>query len=101
MSSTPVHTECEQGCFVAAAQSAIVGVVIAGPGPHDPSKGHLSRLYVDPRHWGKGVGRLLHDHAIAHLREHDFRSATLWVLEANAHARRFYEQLGWRPTDND
>jgi ribosomal protein S18 acetylase RimI-like enzyme len=87
-----------QACFVAATRSAIVGVVIAGPAPGDPSHGHLSRLYVEPMHWGRGIGRLLHDHAVAHLREHDFRSATLWVLEKNTHARRWYEQLGWRPT---
>jgi ribosomal protein S18 acetylase RimI-like enzyme len=89
-----------QACFVAAMHSAILGVVIAGPAPGDPSDGHLSRLYVDPTHWGQGIGRLLHHYAIAHLRKHRFRSATLWVLEANAHARRWYEQLGWRPTGN-
>lgn len=87
-----------QACFVAEDQGSVVGVVIAGPAPGEPSDGHLSRLYVDPADWGKGIGRLLHDHAIAHLREHDFRSATLWVLEANARARRFYERLGWGPT---
>jgi len=88
----------EQACFVAADRDEIVGVVIAGPAPSERSVGHLSRLYVDPGHWSRGIGRLLHDNAIAHLREHNFRSGTLWVLEANVRARRFYEQLGWRPT---
>src|SRR5439155_21868067 len=86
-----------QACFVAVAD-AIVGVVVAGPSPRDASCGHLARLYVDPAHWREGIGRQLYDHAIAHLRAHGFRSATLWLLEANTDVRRWYERLGWRPT---
>jgi len=89
-----------QVCFVATKQNAILGVVIAGPDPGGCSHGHLSRLYVESTQWGRGIGRLLHDDAITHLRAHKFRNATLWVLEANAHARRWYEHLGWRPTGN-
>lgn len=88
----------EQACFVAHAHEAIVGVVCAGPAPDSPSTGHLSRLYVEQTQWGRGIGRLLHDHAIAHLRAHEFASATLWVLEKNHRARRWYERLGWRLT---
>src|SRR4051794_16007378 len=87
-----------QAGFVAVEREVIVGVIAAGPAPRDPSDGHLSRLYVEPARWGNGIGRVLHDHAVAHLRGHRFRRATLWVLEANADARRFYERLGWTQT---
>src|SRR5437588_12964538 len=44
-------------CYVARTPSAtLVGVVLAGPDPDDRSAGHLARLYVDPKHWGRGVG---------------------------------------------
>jgi GNAT superfamily N-acetyltransferase len=57
----------------------------------------LTTLYVHPRSWGAGLGGALHDVAVAHLRSHGCRSATLWVFEANARARRFYEARGWLP----
>jgi GNAT superfamily N-acetyltransferase len=56
----------------------------------------LVTLYVHPRAWGRGLGAALHDAAVGHLRSHGCRSATLWVFEANARARRFYEARGWR-----
>jgi ribosomal protein S18 acetylase RimI-like enzyme len=87
-------------CFVAGATgSGIAGVVIGGPDPHEPERGHLSRLYVEPARWGQGIGRALHDTALAHLQAAGFRTASLSVLEHNTRARSWYERLGWRPTD--
>jgi ribosomal protein S18 acetylase RimI-like enzyme len=85
--------------FVALRDARLVGVVAAGPDPDDGTVGHLSRLYVTPSSWGRGIGRALHDRALAHLRAQTFREATLWVLEANHRARAWYERLGWTPTD--
>ncbi|MDE3094170.1 MAG: GNAT family N-acetyltransferase, partial [Acidobacteriota bacterium] len=53
-------------------------------------------LYVDPDHWGRGVGSLLHDAVITALRQWPVASAHLWVLEGNRRAQRFYVQRGWR-----
>jgi GNAT superfamily N-acetyltransferase len=39
----------------------------------------------------------LHSAAVAELRDRGFREATLWVIEANPRARRFYEREGWHP----
>jgi GNAT superfamily N-acetyltransferase len=76
----------------------VVGVVLAGPDASDPTVGHLARLYVTPHRWGEGIGRLLHDTAVAYLRATGFSEATLWVLEKNHRARSWYERLGWRAT---
>lgn len=46
---------------------------------------------------GSGVAGRLHDEAIDDLRRRGCDEARLWVLEANARARRFYERRGWRP----
>lgn len=83
---------------VAEQASGLVGVVAAGPDPDEPGVGHLARLYVLPAEWGRGIGRRLHDAALAHLRDRGHPEATLWVLEANHRARCWYERLGWRPT---
>jgi GNAT superfamily N-acetyltransferase len=74
----------------------VVGTVAALPDPDEGSRGHLQALYVDPGHWGRGIGRALHDAALDHLRGSGFRVAVLWVLEANHRARAMYERWGWR-----
>ena len=55
----------------------------------------LEGLYVLPQLWGAGVGPLLHDRAVEHVRRSAAPSAHLWVLEENHRARRFYERRGW------
>jgi ribosomal protein S18 acetylase RimI-like enzyme len=95
-SDAPDRTACFV-CDDAAGEPA--GVVIAGPDPRDVTRGHVSRLYVDPTRWGRGIGRALHDRALVHLRESGFRDATLWVLERNDRSRGWYERIGWRCTD--
>ncbi|HEV7761897.1 MAG TPA: GNAT family N-acetyltransferase, partial [Acidimicrobiales bacterium] len=74
----------------------VVGTVLAGPDPDDPQVGHLARLNVDPDRWGQGIGTRLYDVAMASMVDAGFPAATLWVLEANAKARSWYERLGWR-----
>lgn len=57
--------------------------------------GELLSIYLDPENWGRGLGRRLHDDAVATLRRAGYARATLWVLDANVRARRFYERAGW------
>jgi ribosomal protein S18 acetylase RimI-like enzyme len=75
-----------------------LGVVVAGPDPTDDELGHLTRLYVEPSVWGRGIGTQLYGAAIDYMAEIGFPAATLWVLETNARARSWYERLGWRAT---
>lgn len=56
--------------------------------------GELYGLYVSSAYWGTGVGAALMDDAL-HWMSARYRSATLWMLEANARARTFYERTGW------
>jgi RimJ/RimL family protein N-acetyltransferase len=48
-----------------------------------------------PEEWGSGVARALHDEAVVGMRELGATEATLWVVEGNTRARRFYEREGW------
>lgn len=58
--------------------------------------GELMAIYVDPAHLRRGIGRLLMAAARTRLRRVGVTAAALWVLDGNAHARRFYERDGWR-----
>jgi ribosomal protein S18 acetylase RimI-like enzyme len=74
----------------------VVGFAAAGPQRSDESEyqGELYALYVLPLHQRRGLGRAL-VRAVAHrLLAGGVSSMSLWVLEANAPARRFYEKLG-------
>ncbi|HVA87160.1 MAG TPA: GNAT family N-acetyltransferase [Candidatus Saccharimonadales bacterium] len=77
----------------------IVGWVVAGPyrdedrtGLH---QGEIYGCYVLPARWRDGVGRQLVTHAVAALTQAERADVTLWVLEANDRARRFYENCGF------
>src|SRR5436309_15135230 len=58
--------------------------------------GHITSLHVLPNLRGHGYGRTLVDHVCAELRRRGFAEVTLWVLEENREARRFYEKRGFR-----
>jgi GNAT superfamily N-acetyltransferase len=56
--------------------------------------GHVEALYVVPEAWGTGVAAALYER----IADVAGVPATLWVLEANARGRRFWERRGWRAT---
>lgn len=58
--------------------------------------GHITSLHVLPHLRGRGYGRMLVDHVLAEFRRRGFIAVTLWVLEENWPARRFYEMYGFR-----
>jgi ribosomal protein S18 acetylase RimI-like enzyme len=88
----------ERRPWIAEAEGRAVGFVSCGLSRDDgvpSSTGEIYAIYVCPRYWRMGIGRLLLDHACRDLREHGFSLATLWVLAANDQARSFYEALRW------
>jgi ribosomal protein S18 acetylase RimI-like enzyme len=79
-------------------EDQVVGFVTFGPSEEktdDARIGEVYAIYVDPSHWDRGHGRALFTAAMRGLTETGFSAATLWVLETNARARRFYESAGW------
>jgi GNAT superfamily N-acetyltransferase len=62
----------------------------------DPVRtGEVAAIYLHPDVWGQGLGRQLMAATLANLTAAGYRDATLWVLQDNARARRFYSQAGW------
>ena len=51
-------------------------------------------LYLLEGSKGRGIGKQLWNNAISQLRQNSFREITLWVLDTNAAARKFYERGG-------
>jgi GNAT superfamily N-acetyltransferase len=75
----------------------------AGVGPTrdpdaDPERtGEVAAIYLLPESWGRGAGRLLMGEAVSRLAACGYADATLWVLDTNERARRFYAAAGWVP----
>jgi ribosomal protein S18 acetylase RimI-like enzyme len=73
----------------------VVGFACVGPSRDEHGLGELYALYVHPTAWSRGTGRVLIERAESHLAR-SYDEATLWVLEDNQRARRFYESAAWR-----
>ena len=80
--------------LVAEVDATIRGYVFHGPSRDDDLAGttEIFAIYADPRSWSTGVGRALMTAAIDAI---GTRPITLWVLEVNDRARRFYERAGF------
>lgn len=59
--------------------------------------GEIWGIYLAPSRWRSGIGTFLCRTAESILRAHGFEQVTLWVLDTNDRARRFYEAMGFRP----
>lgn len=60
--------------------------------------GEISAIYLHPNFWRKGLGAQLCKAALSELTKLGYQEVGLWVLEANAQARSFYEALGFEAT---
>ena len=77
----------------------VAGFASTGPSRDEdaaPGAAELYALYLAPGSWGTGLGRALLAAAIGDLLARGHASMTLWVLDGNARARRFYEAAGMR-----
>jgi len=80
----------------------VVGVSAFGADrdlPGDEGRGEIWVLYVAPSHWGRGYGYALLRDAEDALAAAGRLDLSLWVLQGNDRARRFYERAGWRDDD--
>jgi GNAT superfamily N-acetyltransferase len=87
-------TDPEGETYLAFEDDEAVGVVSVGDGV-------LQTLYVMPEFWSRGIGSMLHDHALDRLREVNVQEARLWTLTENHRARAFYEKRGWSLTGRE
>jgi ribosomal protein S18 acetylase RimI-like enzyme len=87
------------GVLVAIDDRHLVGFIGYSPssdGDVDPEQvGQVGAIYLLSAAWGNGVGRQLMDAALVRLAEAGFTEVTLWVLDSNVRARRFYAAGGW------
>jgi ribosomal protein S18 acetylase RimI-like enzyme len=84
--------------WVAEDVGRIAGFAVTGPSEDADATertGEVYAIYLDPDRVGTGLGRELFERAVGDLRDRGFESATLWVLQTNERARRFYEVAGW------
>ena len=85
--------------LVAQRDGAVVGVVVLQHASDQVMWAELRRLYVGPDAWRLGIGSRLHDSLLEIARERNVSTVSLWVLERNDRARRFYETRGWARVD--
>ncbi|GGK79335.1 GNAT family N-acetyltransferase [Streptomyces flaveus] len=85
------------GVLVAETEAGIVGFASFGPSQETPATAEIGTLYAMPELWGTGIGKQLMRATLTTLGQANYTQATLWVLEDNERARRFYEAAGWRP----
>ncbi len=83
--------------IVSVEDQRICGFATIGPSSDADTDGSgaLHALYVDPDHWGTGVGRTLICEARRQLADDGFEVVVLWVLAGNERAERFYRIDGW------
>jgi GNAT superfamily N-acetyltransferase len=93
------------------AGSGIVGYARFGPergtdglplplpaAPPTGATAELYAIYVAPEAWSTGAGRAMITTAVQRATELRYRTLSLWVLESNERARRFYEKAGFAGT---
>jgi RimJ/RimL family protein N-acetyltransferase len=58
--------------------------------------GEIWGIYLLPEYWNKGIGYELINWGLDELKKRNYKKVTLWVLEENLNARRFYEKIGFQ-----
>ncbi|HIV69942.1 MAG TPA: GNAT family N-acetyltransferase [Candidatus Aquabacterium excrementipullorum] len=84
--------------LVARAEGSVHGWLNFGPsrdGDAPTNQAEVWAFYVAPAHWSMGAGRSLWLHAKQLMRQQGFASCSLWVLEQNVRAIKFYEAAGF------
>ncbi len=88
-----------RGVLVAEDETAVEAFVAFGPtrdeGEDPDQVGEIAAIYAAPGAWSTGCGRALMAAALHALARAGYQEVSLWVLDANARARRFYEAAGF------
>lgn len=84
--------------YGAARMELPVGGMLTGDGRDYSDFGEIVSLYLLPEYYGKGYGRQLLECVKEELMG-QYVGVYLWVLRENVRARRFYEKMGFLPTE--
>ena len=60
----------------------------------DDTYGEIWGMYLLPEYWNQGIGTYLINYGLNELKSRNYKKVTLWVLEENINARKFYEKIG-------
>jgi GNAT superfamily N-acetyltransferase len=84
--------------FLAWSAGSPVGIVAAISAQRRPAERHLVAMWVQPEWRGSGAAGALVETLCEWAGLDGATSVTLWVVDGNARARRFYKRVGFRPT---
>ncbi|KQW02275.1 GNAT family N-acetyltransferase [Rhizobacter sp. Root1221] len=83
---------------VAHVDDDLVGFVAFGPSRDGDAREGVAEIwafYVEPAYWSTGVGQALWHAALDQLNDQGASAVTLWVIDDNERALRFYERAGF------
>lgn len=83
--------------LVAEQDGQIVGTLMGTVSPQADGQVHLFKLYVQPEHFGQGIGKQLWQAYLQHLAP-EVKRVDLEVEPKNARAIQFYTRLGFQET---
>lgn len=72
-----------------------------GAGPPIPGLCHISMVFVQPSHWGRGIAKLLMRELMNEGRRRGYVAFQLWTQADNDRARSLYEGLGFRKSGRE
>ncbi|MBC8946570.1 GNAT family N-acetyltransferase [Xenorhabdus indica] len=76
----------------------IFGFCSFGVSRDDPNTGSIFAIYFYQNYWGMGYSQKLIYSALGELKLSGFKFVTLWVIEDNFRALKFYEKIGFLPS---
>lgn len=85
--------------FVAVDDASVIGFAQGGLTDDGPADAVVSRIYLHPDRWGKGIGTELLDELCETFIEDGADDVWVVVLAENEVARRFYDRRGFSEVD--
>ena len=62
---------------------------------NDSLEAEIWRIYLLPEYWNQNIGMELMEWSLKDLEAKGYKKVSLWVIEENVRARRFYEKFGF------
>ncbi|MBK96164.1 MAG: GNAT family N-acetyltransferase [Planctomycetaceae bacterium] len=83
--------------IVAEDDGTLLGAILCG---HDGRRGYMYHAAVTVLARGRGVGRAMVEHCLAHLKSLAIQRVTLFTLDDHCPAKEFWKHLGFRHRDD-